>query len=128
MPGRGPYRRVVQNVTSTAAASCTKASRNALGDIGESRCESHWVGWSLHRFETSVAHAEPTTRHYSPDEKSAAVRMVRTLRAKLGTDHGTVKRVATQLGYGTESVRSWVRHADINEGHTAGVSTSGQRG
>ena len=50
--------------------------------------------------------------------------MVRTLRAELGTDHGTVKRVATQLGYGTESVRSWVRQADFDEGQVPGVSTN----
>ena len=52
------------------------------------------------------------------------MRMVRTLRVELGTDHGTVQRVATQLGYGLESVRSWVRQADVDEGHVAGVSTS----
>ena len=28
-----------------------------------------------------------TGRRYSPEEKAAAVRMVRTLRAELGTDH-----------------------------------------
>lgn len=67
---------------------------------------------------------KPTTRRYSPEEKAAAVRMVRTLRAELGTDHGTVQRVASQLGYGTESVRSWVRQADIDEGHVPGLSTS----
>ncbi len=67
---------------------------------------------------------KPTTRRYSPDEKAAAVRMVRTLRAELGTEHGTIQRVAAQLGYGTESVRSWVRQADIDEGYVAGVSTS----
>ena len=36
------------------------------------------------------------------------MRLVRQLRVELGTEHGTVKRVADQLGYGTESVRSWV--------------------
>src|SRR3977135_419528 len=41
---------------------------------------------------------KPTTRRYSPEEKAAAVRMVRTLRAELGTEHGTVQRVARQLG------------------------------
>ncbi len=66
----------------------------------------------------------PTARRYSPEEKAAAVRMVRTLRAELGTEHGTVHRVATQLGYGVESVRSWVKQADIDDGHVAGVSTA----
>lgn len=34
------------------------------------------------------------------------MRMVRTLREELGTEQGTVARVARQLGYGVESVRS----------------------
>ena len=63
---------------------------------------------------------KPTRRRYSPEEKAAAVRMVRTLRAELGTEHGTVQRVAEQLGYGVESVRPWVRQADIDEGHAPG--------
>jgi len=67
---------------------------------------------------------KPTTRRYSPEEKAAAVRMVRALRAELGTEHGTVHRVAGQLGYGVESVRLWVRQADVDEGHVPGVSTS----
>jgi transposase len=67
---------------------------------------------------------KPTTRRYSPEEKVAAVRMVRTLRVELGTEHGTVQRVARQLGYGIESVRSWVRQADIDDGYTPGVSTA----
>ena len=33
------------------------------------------------------------------EEKAQAVRLVRQLRAESGTDHGTVKRVADQLGY-----------------------------
>lgn len=68
-----------------------------------------------------------TTRRYSEQEKAAAVRMVRQLRKDLGTDHGTVKRVATQLEYGPESVRSRVRQADIDEGHTPGQSAQAVR-
>jgi transposase len=67
---------------------------------------------------------KPTTRRYSPEEKAGAVRMVRSLRTELGTEHGTVQRVAQQLGYGVESVRVWVRQADVDDGVTAGVSTA----
>jgi transposase len=67
---------------------------------------------------------KPTSRRYSPKEKAAAVRMVRALRAELGTEQGTVSRVARQLGYGLESVRSWVRQADIDDGYAPGVSTA----
>lgn len=70
-----------------------------------------------------ITPGKPSTRRYSQEEKDAAVRMVRTLRAELGTDIGTIARVARQLGYGLESVRAWVRQAEIDEGHAPGVST-----
>ena len=57
-------------------------------------------------------------------EKAQAIRLVRELRKELGTDHGTVYRVANQLGYGVESVRAWVRQADIDDGVTGGVTTA----
>jgi transposase-like protein len=72
---------------------------------------------------TQGTSGKPTTRRYSDAEKSQAVRLVRKLRAELGSDHGTVKRVADQLGYGTESVRAWVRQADIDDGALAGTTT-----
>ena len=45
-------------------------------------------------------------------------------RAELGTDHGTVRRVGDQLGFGVESVRKWVRRADIDDGAVAGTTTA----
>jgi len=66
---------------------------------------------------------KPTTRRYSDIEKERAVRMVRQLRAELGTDHGTVKRVAEQLGIGTESLRSWVQRSEIDAGVKPGLSS-----
>lgn len=47
---------------------------------------------------------------------------MRQLRAELGSEHGTTKRIADQLGYGVESVRSWVRQAD--DGAKPGVTTA----
>lgn len=72
---------------------------------------------------TDVTPGKPTTRRYSPEEKAAAVRMVRNLRVELGTDAGTIQRVARQLGYGTESLRLWVNQADIDDGDKPGVSS-----
>ena len=68
-----------------------------------------------------------SSHRYTEVEKAQAVRLVRALRAELGTDHGTVRRVADQLGFGVESVRKWVRQADIDDGVAAGT-TSADRG
>ena len=68
--------------------------------------------------------ARPTPRRYTPEDKAQAVRLVRTLRDELGTSHGTVQRVANQLGYGVESVRSWVHQADVDDGVTSGTTTA----
>ena len=70
-----------------------------------------------------ITSGKPTTRRYTPAEKEQAVRLVRALRAELGTEHGTVQRIARQLGYGVESVRSWVLQADVDDGHAPGVTT-----
>ena len=66
----------------------------------------------------------PTTRRYSPEEKAQAVRLVRQMRVERGMEHGCIQRVAKQLGYGVESVRSWVSQADIDDGDKPGVSTA----
>lgn len=73
---------------------------------------------------TQGASGKPTTRRYTEDEKAQAVRLVRQLRAELGTEHGTIKRVADQLGYGVESVRGWVKQADIDDGVKPGTTTA----
>jgi len=67
---------------------------------------------------------KPTTRRYTEEEKAQAVRLVRQLRRELGTEHGTVQRVADQLGYGVETVRKWVKRADVDEGVKPGRSTA----
>ncbi len=67
---------------------------------------------------------KPTTRRYSEAEKERAVRAVRQLRKELGADHGTIKRVADQLGVGVETLRGWVKQAEIDAGVKPGVSTA----
>ena len=53
------------------------------------------------------------------------MRAVFQLRKELGTDHGTVKRVAAdQTGIGVESLRNWVKQAETDQGITPGVTTA----
>ena len=73
------------------------------------------------------ASGKPTTPRYSPGEEASAVRMVLTLRAGSGSEHGTVHRIASQLGNGVESVRTGVKQADVDGGHVAGMSMAETR-
>jgi transposase len=50
--------------------------------------------------------------------------MVRQLRKELGTSHGTIQRVANQIGCGVESLRTWVKQADIDEGIEPGTTSA----
>lgn len=46
------------------------------------------------------------------------------MRKELGTDQGTVARVAGQLGIGVESVRNWVKQRDVDDGVKPGVTSA----
>lgn len=67
---------------------------------------------------------KPNARRYSEAEKERAVRAVRQLRKELGVEHGTIKRVAEQLGIGTESLRNWVKQSEIDDGVKPGVTST----
>jgi len=72
---------------------------------------------------TQHSTGRPTARRYSDEEKAQAVRLVRQLEAETGKRFGAIKRVAEQLGYGLESVRSWVNRADVDAGTRPGTSS-----
>ena len=70
-----------------------------------------------------VLRVSPTHRRYSPEFKERAVRMVRQLRAETGQTHGTIQRVADQVGCGVESLRTWVKQAEVDAGEQPGTTT-----
>jgi transposase len=93
--------------------------------------ESPWKSWRLLTLETRMESCRRNSRRESRLHAGTA-RMRRPPRygwsgrcaRSWAPGHGTVQRVAGQLGYGIESVRSWVRQADIDDGYAPGVSTS----
>jgi transposase len=71
--------------------------------------------------KTTTVHA--TQRRYPAELRERAVRMVRQAIAEGGERFGVVPRVARQLGIGTESLRLWVKQAEIDGGQRPGVSS-----
>ena len=69
----------------------------------------------------------PFQRRYPPEMRERAVRMVREAIAESGERVGAVTRVARQLGIGPESLRNWVKQAEIDSGKRPGVTTAEQR-
>jgi transposase len=65
-----------------------------------------------------------TSRRYTPEFRERAVRLVMQLREELGQEHGTIQRIAEQLGCGVESLRTWVKQTDIDAGAKPGVTTA----
>ncbi len=66
--------------------------------------------------------SHPSPRRYPPELKERAVRLVLEA-ASEGERHGAVTRIAHQLGIGPESVRQWVRQAEIDQGLRARASS-----
>lgn len=62
-------------------------------------------------------------RKYPQDVRDRAVRMVREAREDPQRRRGALVRVAEQLGVNKETLRNWVKQADIDDGQRPGTTT-----
>ena len=69
----------------------------------------------------------PSQRRYPPELRERAVRMVLETIQQTGERFGVITRVAEQLGIGSESLRTWVRQAEVDGGQRPGVTTAEQQ-
>ena len=66
-------------------------------------------------------------RKYPDEVRERAVRMVFEIRQESGQQKGSVARVAGKLGINPETLRNWVKQAEIDRGAWPGTSTAEAR-
>jgi transposase len=65
----------------------------------------------------------PALKKYPDEVRERAVRMVFEIRQETGQQQGAIARVADRLGVNRETLRNWVRQAEVDGGKRPGTTT-----
>jgi transposase len=64
---------------------------------------------------------------YDDNTKAKAVRLVREHRDDYDTEWAAMRAISARLGMSAETLRKWVRQAEVDTGEAAGVSSEEKR-
>jgi transposase-like protein len=65
-----------------------------------------------------------TNKRYSPEVRERAVRMVFEHQHEHDSQWATIESISAKIGCTAETLRRWVRQAEVDQGKRGGVSTS----
>jgi transposase len=66
----------------------------------------------------------PAPRKYPDEVRERAIRMVFEIRQESGQQQGVIARVADKLGVNRETLRNWIKQAEIDGGQRSGTSSA----
>ncbi len=113
-------KRSQRSQTQTSRTSCAPWALQT-SSVSKTTAESYRDCRRAHSFERMERTARPT--RYSPEVRERAVRLVREHGPEHPSQWAAIAAIAPKLGCTSETLRRWVRQAERDTGHRAGLTT-----